>query len=492
MSTGGMYQLIANTGMQDQLILATDLLNKRLREIKRIRCKNPAIKDKNPTLTDIERTHIIYMNAHFKPFVSIGYEYQATPVNEGVANFGSLVTFSIPQFGDFFADMVLHIQLTGLTVGSTSSQVYYCDFIGHNLLSLVQFEVNGNIIDQYDSDLYNFYYNFYIHDSKKETAWLNNVGQEIPKPAIVTQNPNFDQYRELKLVLDGPQTPKTTQPVVDLWMPIMFWYSRDIRLMLPSVAIPYGQRFVKVLFNTANNICFGTPNNSFTAPTITASDLWINNVFVNPEIHDIFIKRIGFQLIRVYRYQSAPLQTNYDQVRLDQLKWPVETLYIGIRPYINFGTPQDWYKFHFVEDIVTPFPVIQPNPFTPPPNYIIAVGLGTWKKQTRVIDTFSIQTHGIQLYLTTPVEFFNSYVPYAYGEHISSPYDIGAYMVTFNFYPGAYQPSGHINLSNTREFYFIYNSSIISSLVTAYLIVYAVCINFLLIASGTAALRYNT
>ena len=69
---------------------------------------------------------------------------------------------------------------------------------------------------------------------------------------------------------------------------------------------------------------------------------------------------------------------------------------------------------------------------------------------------------------------------------------MGAYMVTFNFYPGTYQPSGYINLSNTREFFFIYNSSIISKTNTANLVVYAVCLNFLLIAAGTAVLRYNT
>lgn len=68
MSTGGIYQLIANTGRQDSLIMATELLNRRLKEIRRLRCKNPAIRDKTPTLVDIERTHILFMNAHFKPF----------------------------------------------------------------------------------------------------------------------------------------------------------------------------------------------------------------------------------------------------------------------------------------------------------------------------------------------------------------------------------------------------------------------------------------
>src|SRR5271170_2659687 len=109
MSTGGVFQLITNDGAQDKLLMATQLLNKRLREVRRIRCKNPAIKDKIPTLADIERTHILFINAHFKPFVAIGYEYQSTGVQYGIVQLGQEITFSIPQFGDFFHDMVLNI-----------------------------------------------------------------------------------------------------------------------------------------------------------------------------------------------------------------------------------------------------------------------------------------------------------------------------------------------------------------------------------------------
>lgn len=491
MSTGGIYQLIANTGKQDAMLMATELLNKRLKEISRIRCKNPAIRDKTPTLVDIERTHILFMNAHFKPFVAIGYEYQSIGVNEGTARFGNTATFSIPQFGDFFHDMVLHVRLVGLTVGSTSQQVRYCDFLGHKLLSLVEFEVNGNILDYYDSDLYNFHYNFFVSETKK-IAWKNCVGQEIPKIATITQTPLVDSYREAKFILDGPQTPKVIHPVVDMWIPLLFWFNKDPRLMIPSVSIPFGQRFIKITFAPVQEICQGLPTLDFTPPVITIANLWINNIFVNPEIHDIFIKRIGFQMIRVHRYERVPLQTNSDQIRLDQLKWPTETIYLGVKPDINIGTMEDWWKFHIVTDIDIPYPVVQPNPGAPPP-YVLAIGNANLKTQNKILDSFSVETRGIELYVRTPVEFFNYYIPYNYGgQNISSPIDIGVYMITFNLYPGAYQPSGHINLSTTREFFFIYQSSVLSSIVTGILVIYAIAINFLLISDGSAALRYNT
>ena len=97
MATSGIFQLITNDGKQDRMLMATALLNKRLLTIERARSRDPNIKDPTPTLVDIERTHILFMNAHFKPFCAIGYEYGRTPVQSGAARLGGTdLQFSIP------------------------------------------------------------------------------------------------------------------------------------------------------------------------------------------------------------------------------------------------------------------------------------------------------------------------------------------------------------------------------------------------------------
>jgi hypothetical protein len=490
MSTGGLYQLIANDGKQDQMLMATELLNKRLKEIKRLRCKHPAIRDPTPTLIDIERTHIIYMNAHFKPFVAIAYEYNKIGVQEGITTFGSEVTFSIPQFGDFFHDMAVHVVLRGLAPGTVSTQARFCDFLGHRLFQRVRFEVNGNFLDEYTTDVYNFHYNFYVPENKR-VSWKRCVGQELPNQTYLQQNPGIDQYRELKFTLDGPQTPKVSPEAVEMWIPLIFWFNKDPRLMIPSVSIPYGQRFIRIALAPVDLIAQGVPTPDFTPPIITTFDLYTNNIFVNPEIHDIFIKRIGFSLIRVHRYQSIPVSTNNLQIRLDNLKWPTECIFIGLTPNINFLNMEDWYRNYFVVNVPVPFTVAIPNP-TPPPDYILTVQEGNYKRFLLTVDSIDLQTHGIQLYQAFPASFFNMYIPYTYGnERIGSPDDPGMMMVTFNLYPGAYQPSGHLNLSRSREFFLTYTSSIISSIIRGVLMVISIAINFLLISDGSAVLRYN-
>lgn len=66
MSTAGVFKLIANDGKADKMIMATDLLKRRLNDISCTRRQMG--QDPTPTLLDIEKTHILFVNAHFKPF----------------------------------------------------------------------------------------------------------------------------------------------------------------------------------------------------------------------------------------------------------------------------------------------------------------------------------------------------------------------------------------------------------------------------------------
>lgn len=66
MSTGGLFKLITNDGKQDAMLMATQLLNDRLASVRAARAASGL--DDTPTLLDIERTHVLFTNAHFKPF----------------------------------------------------------------------------------------------------------------------------------------------------------------------------------------------------------------------------------------------------------------------------------------------------------------------------------------------------------------------------------------------------------------------------------------
>lgn len=296
MATGGIFQLITNDGKQDRMLMATALLNKRLLDIEQIRSRNPKIRDPTPTLVDIEKTHVLFMNAHFKPFAAIGYEYNKVQAQSGTARLNSRVQFSIPQFGDFFNDMVLHTRLGAVSADDNtpaSALIAYCNQPGARLVKGVKFTVNGNPLDEYDSDVYNFHDAFFVTPNKR-VGWNRNMGQEVPHQGFVSVAAGRGAgVRQVTSFADGPQTPKSDQPALDLWVPLLFWFNKDPRLSVPSVSIPYGQRFIEVEFAAANQLLQQLALNPLddapgtvppAVPDVELCELWINNIFVNPEI----------------------------------------------------------------------------------------------------------------------------------------------------------------------------------------------------------------
>lgn len=403
MATGGIFQLITNDGKQDRMLMASALLASRIATARNNR-KCAGQSDCTPTLYDIERTHILFTSAHFKPFAAIGYEYnKVTPTAGTVSlneNSTQNVTFSIPQFGDFFCDMVVHVTIEQPTIeypaGVAESQqnlFRWCHYPGERLLKRVKFEVNGNPLDEYTSDAVNFHREFLVQPNK-EVGWARCMGQEELEEGWVEQ-PNWEnngtsssdiKYRTKTYTSSGLQTPtgpkvndfnndnKTDK--VELFIPLLFWCNKDPRLAVPSVAIPYGQRFITLELAPWRELVGVVPRGHSDADMVNvlknpdpygklvANDilknieLYINNIFVNPEVHNIFIKRIGFTLIRVHRQQNNDDNDgSQDKSQLLQnLKWPIEAIFVGMRikSYSN-GSPDQirnnldkWHKFHKV------------------------------------------------------------------------------------------------------------------------------------------------
>ncbi len=204
-------------------------------------------------------------------------EYQKVTPQSGSASFGNQVIFSLPQFGDFFLDMALNINLSKAsaaagTLGalpddsdvivnqnnqvdatitlldgsvqhaidasaevlrqfeylgyikhdgkllnaqeSVADNVYYCDFPGERMVKTVKFEVNGNPLDDYTQWNYVFDRQFRLKADKK-AGYYRNVGQEQALDAKSV--PIGDGVRYGAHIFNGLQTPKAEQPEWSVW-----------------------------------------------------------------------------------------------------------------------------------------------------------------------------------------------------------------------------------------------------------------------------------
>jgi Large eukaryotic DNA virus major capsid protein len=670
----GVFTLLTNDGKADSLIMATAFLNRRIQHIMCAR-KTHGDTDVMPTLKDIEKTHLLFVNAHFKPFCAMGHEYQKVRMSSGTATLGSTVQFAIPQFGDFFADMAMRASLSVVnsssqavptssiavdTVAQTLTDitypgsnlsgvtpldwdgsllavvpktviatyslvdvfgnavaastyyrnlVRYVEFPGERLCQEVKFDVNGNALDLYEDVATVMMRKFTLpHD--KEVGYKRLCGQEVElcgysgsqrgkvydnnltsltAVALTEQNSsgsgasvktnnqqvslpvteaaflqtNFPDeawyastasgaalggvtqsatvgyqsvYREVSRAVDGLQTAKLQQPATDLWCKLRFWFNERIDQAVPSVAIPSGQRYISVELATAAQLVVEAPmlyikrvldSGISDVPTLvntrtveyrpyfkagTLSDmtvgveLYVNNLFVNPEIHDIYINRIGFTLIRVFRMHKQTVSTpTSDDKLLSQLKWPIEYMFVGLRPVwnsnINNNTMyRDWHRMCKVVDIenqewastssVRTAATAVTTDTSSQERSVVPV---RYEKELKTFDTLTLSAHGIKIFDTFSEKFFSAYVPYAFGgPNIVTPKDEGCLMFNFALYPGVYQPSGHINVSRAREFYLNWTSAYTTATNSCELIVVCKAINFLLIANGSAVLRFST
>jgi hypothetical protein len=537
MSTGGIFTLITNDGRQDRVLMANDLLQQRLSTISQERERQGM--DPTPTLLDIEKTHVLFMNAHFKPFAAIGFEYNKVRNSAGTVTLGTTVQFSIPQFGDFFHDMVLHVKLGA--VSATGAHTWrWVSWPGERLVSRTKFLVNGNILDEYVSQDYAFYRQFSLK-ADKLVGYQRCMGQQVLIPAqvvpeagtalnaaatgsigaaaaAVDESTNFwvnvsDGYQTVKNHTAAATTTTNTghvrTDILEVTVPLMFWFNQNPQLAIPSVSIPFGQRYLEfdlaplsdLAAGVSVNGADGTTNSvagtlSISGTQVQTCDLYVNNIFVNPEVHTIFIRRVGFNLIRVHRRQLNRISTlTGGDIHLNSLKWPIETIFFGFRDAARNGDStayvslDNWHSFGQAHSIV---------------NGMLFCGVAgselnvQYNKLLPVVQTVSFSAHGIPLYNDTPAVLLNQYIPWAYGNGINTPTDPGVYCVTFNLYPGIYQPSGHINVSRAREFYVKFDNTVVAgrnlgtSPSAVDFMATARALNFLLISDGSAVLRYST
>lgn len=509
MSIGGVFQLINNTGVQDKLIMASEALSKsiklieaeRVDRLRREKYPNYTVEqiqeltdDWMPTLASIERTHAMFINATWKPFVALAHEYSRTVTRGGKPDLGKTFSFMFPILGEFVNDPVLYVRLKGLRAEDARDKVRYVEMLGHRLVQHTRFKVSNNELDSYTSDYYNAYWQYHVPQNK-ETGYLRNIGQEVPKLGYLSHDPTVDEVREYRYFSNGPQTFKRTQTDVEMWIPLLYWF-KDLATSLPNFILPLGQTEIEVTFaDYANLISFADYGGGglYRVPYVDECCLYLNHIFLMPDVANIFMNRFGFQLIRVRRTHTEQLKDSEKSIRLHQIKWPVECLYVGFRPRVNLTNSQRWYKnTHIVEQTVKEAVVTGVS--------TIQVNNATFLEEKHPIRRLELRAHDTIIYPSLPPDFYNNYIPYRYGQHLKTPRDLGWYMLNFNMNPGEYQPSGYFNTSMSRELYLNYQSAIDEDINQPIirpsniidLLVIADCINFLYCKDNTAVLRFCT
>ncbi len=492
MSAGNPFNLVHGDSRADRMLSATGLLNTRLADIRRSDPRAGKV-GREPNLLDIEKTHVIFTNGHFKPFVSLGNQYTKS-TSFGEANTGSTpklgtqIKFAIPHVGDFLSDAAIHIRLKQPTLVVESKikeeqpLMYWCDYPGERILKSCKMESGEVILDEYHDESYNFHRQFKLPPGKK-IGWDRIMGQEVPH---VLYGPAVNGHRTKSTICSGNQTPSGQKiGSIDLIIPLMFWFNQNITEAIPSLSLPPGTRWIHVDLATANELVGLKHHHPYTKENpgghlkfpvdmVEKCELYMNNIFMNPGVYDIFIKRVGFKLCRMHKRAYFRFDEPIDQLPLCFSTTPAECLFAGAKFCNQQDNLQTWHEFGKVE--------------------MRAVGNSTAIIKTPIIKSISIQSSDINLYEDFPAAFYNSYLPSKENYLMSSPESPGAFFIPFGVRYGEKQPSGFISMAKNRNAQLSFRStkgSNISKENPCFFYIDAVVFNFLLIDPYRSVMRYT-
>ncbi len=360
------------------------------------------------TINDVLKTHSIFLNYTYKPFVSCGVEYMSSQFSNNI-QFGNSLKISLPIYGDFITQPVISITLTGLEATDIVNKVKYCEFIGHKILKKVEFINEGIVKDYLTSEDYNIYFNCEVSNNQKK-VWKDCVGQENPFKTYLNPDPLNNEFRESKYVYFGPQTPKQKHDTITMYIPLLFWFYDDTKA-LPNNVLSKDMSLFNIELDKFSNICacldYNGTGGEFTIPTISNITLYTKHLFVTDEILDLFINKEVNTLIRLHQSAYTILDKPTGSISLNLFTLPIKALFITARPVVNEDGEDrlnTWVKNKFLTPQTLTFPVIYDD------NGILQFGANNVKFYTEedVLSSLTLSTKGINMFHDNNIKFFSN------------------------------------------------------------------------------------
>jgi hypothetical protein len=194
----------------------------------------------------------------------------------GTVAFGSKVSALISRSGDLVNGACVEVTLPALT--NTGSR--WTDDVGHHLLSEVTVEVGGQQIDKHTNDWLEVWAQLTVPASKKQ-GYREMIGQDPRHLAIGADLDNAPGLQDVAASnsLNSRGARLDANGNRKLFVPLQFWFCRNVGLSLPLIALQYHEVKVNVLFNSLSNLTTDAGNG---VGALSAS-LWVDYIFLDTD-----------------------------------------------------------------------------------------------------------------------------------------------------------------------------------------------------------------
>ena len=357
----------------------------------------------------------------------------------GNPGYGNRVTCQISRNGDLIHRMYLAVDMS-------DESVAVCPYFGLRLIDYVELEIGGQKID------------------KQYSHWMY-VWNELSLPVSKRNGYN-------KMVGgDGGILKATSND--QLYIPLEFWFCRNVGLALPLIALQYHEVKVNILFQTAEK-CKGSAN--ALAKPLGASSLWVDYIFLDTDerrrfaqlSHEYLIEQLQFTGTESLSGTQAKPKLSFNHP-CKELYWFVEAQGTDL-----LNNNVNWFNY-----------TLSPGVFS---DVLTKVGERSAVNSINPIVSAKLVLNGNDRFSERPGSYFNLIQPYQHHENV--PTNAGLNVYSFALKPEEHQPSGTLNMSRIDTAVLNLNLSLRPN-DTSSLHVYAVNYNVLRILSGMGGLAYS-
>jgi hypothetical protein len=367
----------------------------------------------------------------------------------GSPSYGNRVTCQISRNGDLINRMYLQVKVNGSTTN-------YVNYFGLRLLNYVEIEIGGQKIDKH-----------YSH-------WLY-VWNELSLPKSKRHG-----YSEMVGGLGGGTINGKT-----LYIPLEFWFCRNVGLALPLIALQYHEVKVNINFETATK-CGAASTDTF------SSSLWVDYIYLDTDerrrfaqlSHEYLIEQLQFTGQEAIATTSVKTKLNFNHPCKELIWFIAKDTDANYKNWFNYTTKSDAVDALFATntELTTKLALSDIN--------FVAKDTAS---PSNPVNTAKLVLNGNDRFYERPGRYFNLVQPFQHHENI--PTNAGINVYSFALKPEEHQPSGTLNMSriDTAVLNLTFEPDISGKYKSSdyTLFVYAVNYNVLRILSGMGGLAYS-
>ena len=387
----------------------------------------------------------------------------------GNSDFGQKVYCQVDRIGDLINQVFLRVKLPSLKDYSYTDnngnlvEYYWVNSVGHALIKIIEVEIGGNVVDRQYGLWMEIWSELTVPVNKK-AGFYSMIGK--------SDNPiNLDNNGEL-----------------NLYIPLYFWFCKNIGLSLPLIALQSQEVRFNVTFRkyeeliiSSDGLAIDTKN--FNPIQIIQTYLDIDYIFLEDNERKIFAKNNHQYLLEQVQVYATSLTSN--GLRQD----PTDPAKMTRIPDLTQNITLDFN--HPVKElfwVIQNSTVLSLYPFGG--NEWFNFSTESFKNGvvngTDPMLKAKIVFEGNELFDTKDAKYFRTVIPYQRHTCVPNNY---IYVYSFSTNPEDFQPSGTCNFSriDNQVIYMEISDQLIDPIIT----IFATNYNILNIAGGMAGIEYS-